>query len=54
MRLLSTITKSTHKCHRLFQDLQIRKRINQSKFDIVDKQLYLKNDIIINNMIVIC
>ena len=49
-RFLSSLAKSVHKYHGLFQDLKFIKRINQSQFEMIDKSLYLKDDILINNM----
>lgn len=49
IRRLSTIAKS-YEYHRLFQDLQITKRINKSRFELVDKSIYFREDLLLSKM----
>ena len=49
-RSLSAITQSTHEYHRLFQDLQIKKRVNKSRFELVDKKIFFQEDLLLSKM----
>jgi hypothetical protein len=49
-RSFSAITMSSHPYHRLFQDLQIKKSVNKSRSELLDKNTFIKEDMIISHM----
>lgn len=49
-RSFSVIVRSTNQYHRLLQDLQITKRVNKSRFDLVDKKIFFQEDLLLSKM----